>query len=79
MKKTGIGFDQVVDYCHEGKMKELAEKVPLYIAVNDMVVKFLPSPIEARRSGSGSSGTAIGTARWGRPWLHAIRMGRWLS
>ena len=49
MKKTGIGFDQVVDYCREGKMKELAEKVPLYIAVNDMVVKFLPSPIEAQK------------------------------
>jgi elongation factor 2 len=49
MKKTGIGFDQVVDYCREGKMKELAEKVPLYRAVNDMVVKFLPSPIEAQK------------------------------
>lgn len=53
MKKTGIGFDQVVDYCHEGKMKELAEKVPLYIAVNDMVVKFLPSPIEAQKERVG--------------------------
>ncbi|OPY49423.1 MAG: Elongation factor 2 [Methanosaeta sp. PtaU1.Bin060] len=49
MKKTGIGFDQVFDYCRAGKMKELAEKVPLYRAVNDMVVKFLPSPIEAQR------------------------------
>jgi elongation factor 2 len=49
MKKTGIGFEQVVEYCRAGKMKELAEKVPLYIAVNDMVVKFLPSPIAAQR------------------------------
>jgi elongation factor 2 len=49
MKKTGIGFDQVFDYCRAGKMKELAEKVPLYKAVNDMVVKFLPSPIEAQK------------------------------
>lgn len=49
MKKTGIGFDQVVDYCNAGKMKELAEKVPLYIAVNDMIVKFLPSPVEAQK------------------------------
>jgi len=49
MKKTGIGFDQVFDYCQAGKMKELAEKVPLYKAVNDMVVKFLPSPIEAQK------------------------------
>jgi elongation factor 2 len=49
MKKTGIGFEQVVDYCRAGKMKELAEKVPLFKAVNDMVVKFLPSPIDAQK------------------------------
>ncbi|HUI39739.1 MAG TPA: elongation factor EF-2, partial [Methanothrix sp.] len=49
MKKTGIGFDQVFDYCRAGKMKELAEKVPLYRAVNDMVVRFLPSPIMAQK------------------------------
>jgi elongation factor 2 len=49
MKKTGIGFDQVFDYCRAGNMKELAEKVPLYKAVNDMVVRFLPSPIEAQK------------------------------
>jgi elongation factor 2 len=49
MKKTGIGFKQTIDYCRAGKMKELAEKVPLYKAVNDMVVKFLPSPIEAQK------------------------------
>jgi elongation factor 2 len=49
MKKTGIGFEQVIEYCRAGKMKELAEKVPLYRAVNDMVVKFLPSPIEAQK------------------------------
>jgi elongation factor 2 len=48
MKRTGIGFEQVYDYCQAGKMKELAEKCPLYVAVNDMVVKFLPSPIEAQ-------------------------------
>ncbi|MDM7913545.1 MAG: elongation factor EF-2 [Methanotrichaceae archaeon] len=49
MKRTGIGFEQVFDYCRAGNMKELAEKVPLYKAVNDMVVRFLPSPIEAQK------------------------------
>jgi len=49
MKKTGIGFDQVYDYCRADNMKELAEKVPLYKTVNDMVVRFLPSPIEAQK------------------------------
>ncbi len=49
MKQTGIGFDQVYDFCRAGKMKELAEKVPLFRTVNDMVVRFLPSPIEAQK------------------------------
>jgi len=49
MKKTGIGFDQVFDYCHSGNMRELAEKCPLYRAVNDMVVRNLPSPLEAQK------------------------------
>jgi len=49
MKRTGIGFEQVYDYCQAGNMKELADKCPLYVAVNDMVVKFLPSPIEAQK------------------------------
>jgi elongation factor 2 len=49
MKRTGIGFEQVYDYCQAGSMKELADKCPLYVAVNDMVVKFLPSPIDAQK------------------------------
>lgn len=49
MKKTGIGFDQVYDYCRAENMKELAEKIPLYRTVNDMVVHFLPSPIVAQK------------------------------
>jgi len=49
MKRTGIGFEQVFDYCQAGNMKELAEKCPLYVAVNDMVVRFLPSPKEAQK------------------------------
>jgi elongation factor 2 len=49
MKKTGIGFEQVYDYCKVGNMQELADKCPLYSTVNDMVVKFLPSPIDAQK------------------------------
>jgi elongation factor 2 len=50
MKKTGIGFDQVYDYCRADKAEELAEKIPLFRTVNDMVVHFLPSPIEAQKN-----------------------------
>jgi elongation factor 2 len=50
MKKTGIGFDQVYDYCRAGNSEELAKKVPLFRTVNDMVVNFLPSPIDAQKN-----------------------------
>ncbi|MCQ8903316.1 MAG: elongation factor EF-2 [Methanothrix sp.] len=50
MKKTGIGFDQVYEYCRSDRMKELAEKCPLYVAVNDMIIRFLPSPLEAQKN-----------------------------
>jgi elongation factor 2 len=49
MKRTGIGFGEVFDYCRADKMKELAQKVPLYVAVNDMVIRFLPSPLDAQK------------------------------
>ncbi len=50
MKKTGIGFDQVYEYCRADKMKELSQKCPLYVAVNDMIIRFLPSPLEAQKN-----------------------------
>jgi elongation factor 2 len=49
MKKTGIGFKEVYEYCRQEKMKELAEKCPAYEAVLDMVIEHLPSPIEAQK------------------------------
>jgi elongation factor 2 len=49
MKKTGIGFKEVYEYCSQGNMKELAEKCPAYEAVLDMVVEHLPSPLEAQK------------------------------
>ena len=48
MKKTGINFGQVFDYCKANDMKSLAEKCPLHEAVNDMVIRYLPSPIQAQ-------------------------------
>ncbi|MHC1631409.1 MAG: elongation factor EF-2 [Methanotrichaceae archaeon] len=48
-QSTGIGFDEVYDYCRAGDMKTLAQKCPLYIAVNDMIIRFLPNPLEAQK------------------------------
>jgi elongation factor 2 len=49
MKKTGISFKEVYEYCNQGNMKELALKCPAYEALLDMVVAHLPSPIEAQK------------------------------
>ncbi|AAB89360.1 MULTISPECIES: elongation factor EF-2 [Archaeoglobus] len=48
-KKTGIGFKEVYEHIKEGKVKELAKKSPLYQVVLDMVIRHLPSPIEAQK------------------------------
>jgi elongation factor 2 len=54
MKKTGVSFSEVFNYCREEDMKSLAEKCPLHEAVNDMVIRFLPSPIDAQKGRVGA-------------------------
>ncbi len=49
MKKTGIGFKEVIDHCLNDKQKELAEKAPLHLVMNDMIIRFLPNPIQAQK------------------------------
>ena len=49
MQKTGINFKDVIAYCNANDMKSLAAKAPLHEVVNDMVIKFLPNPIDAQR------------------------------
>lgn len=49
MKKKGITFKDIVDYCSQEKDKELAKKAPLHEVVLDMVIRHLPSPIEAQK------------------------------
>ncbi|MCD1293995.1 elongation factor EF-2 [Methanocella sp. CWC-04] len=49
MKRTGVGFNEVYDYCKEGNMKELSTKSPLHSALLDAVVHHLPTPVEAQK------------------------------
>ncbi len=49
MKETGIGFKDVYDYISSGREKELSKKNPLHRIVLDMVIRHLPSPIEAQK------------------------------
>ncbi|MBN1159695.1 MAG: elongation factor EF-2 [Candidatus Diapherotrites archaeon] len=49
MKKTGISFKDVYEHVKSDQQKELSEKTPLFIAINDMVVKHLPNPLDAQK------------------------------
>ncbi|WP_209681253.1 elongation factor EF-2 [Methanohalophilus levihalophilus] len=67
MQKTGVSFGEVYDYCRAEDMKALAEKCQLHEAVNDMVIRHLPSPIEAQEDRvrviwHGDMDSKIGTA-----------------
>jgi elongation factor 2 len=49
MKASGIGFNEVYDYCKSGNMKDLAAKSPLHSVLLDAVVHHLPDPLEAQK------------------------------
>ncbi|MBU5678457.1 MAG: elongation factor EF-2 [Candidatus Aenigmatarchaeota archaeon] len=49
MKKTGITFKDIIEYCTQEKDDELAKKAPLHKIVLDMVIRHLPNPKEAQK------------------------------
>lgn len=49
MAKYNMNFGDIVDYCKQGKQKELAQKIPVSDVFLEMVSKHLPSPIEAQK------------------------------
>jgi len=49
MKKTGLGFKDIYDYCTKENQKALAKKIPIHEVLLDMVVDHLPSPNVAQR------------------------------
>jgi len=49
MKKTGITFKDIIDITLAGREDELAKIAPLHQVVLDMIVKHLPSPLEAQK------------------------------
>ncbi len=48
MKKFGVSFKEIVELCSQNKDEELAQRTPLHSVVMDMVIKHLPSPVEAQ-------------------------------
>jgi elongation factor 2 len=49
MKKAGISFKDIIDYCNQENQKELAKKTPLHAVLLDMVVRHLPDPLTAQK------------------------------
>ena len=49
MKKTGITFKEIIELTQQGKDDELAKIAPLHKVVLDMIIKHLPSPLEAQK------------------------------
>lgn len=50
MKKSGITFKDIFQYCAEGREKELSKKSPLHEVVLGMAIKHIPNPRTPRRS-----------------------------
>ncbi|RLI76446.1 elongation factor EF-2 [Archaeoglobales archaeon] len=49
MKDTGVGFKEVYEYIKADNTKELSKRSPLHRVVLDMVIRHMPSPIEAQK------------------------------
>jgi elongation factor 2 len=49
MKKTGLSFKDIYEYCNKGDQKTLAKKTPIHEVLLDMVVDHLPSPKTAQK------------------------------
>lgn len=49
MKKTGISFKDIYDYCAKNEQKSLAKKAPVHQIILDMVVKHMPNPLIAQK------------------------------
>ncbi|ODS42734.1 MAG: elongation factor EF-2 [Candidatus Altiarchaeales archaeon IMC4] len=49
MKKSGITFKDIIDYCNSGNQKGLAERAPAHQIMLDIAVKHLPSPLVAQK------------------------------
>jgi elongation factor 2 len=49
MKRTGINFAKVYEYCKNNDQKTLAKKAPVHEVLLNMVIKHVPNPLEAQK------------------------------
>lgn len=48
MKKSGISFKEIFEYCAADKERELAKKSPLHEVILEMAIKHIPNPVDAQ-------------------------------
>ncbi|HIG03957.1 MAG TPA: elongation factor EF-2 [Candidatus Poseidoniales archaeon] len=48
MKKSGISFKDIFEYCHKEEQRALSKKAPVHEVLLDMAVSKLPGPVEAQ-------------------------------
>ena len=49
MKKSGINFTQIYEFCKNQDQKALAKKAPLHEVLLEMVISHLPNPLDAQK------------------------------
>ncbi|VVB51881.1 Elongation factor 2 [uncultured archaeon] len=49
MKKAGITFKDIIDYCQKGEHRILADKAPAYEIILNMAIRHLPNPAQAQK------------------------------
>lgn len=49
MRRTGITFKDIYEYCRKGDQKTLAKKAPLHEVLLEAVITHLPNPLDAQR------------------------------
>ncbi len=49
MQRTGVTFKEIIELASQDKDDELAKKAPMHVVILDMVIKHLPSPVEAQK------------------------------
>ena len=49
MKKSGISFKDVYEFCKNGDQKTLAKRSPVHEVLLDMVITHVPNPLDAQK------------------------------
>jgi elongation factor 2 len=49
MKRTGITFKDIYEFCAKGDQKSLAKKAPIHEVILDIVIEHMPNPLNAQK------------------------------